>query len=838
MALIKNGTVGTEAPLLAYYLYAEQTGASGTSRTIKITVEFKVNGGSNWWYGYSANWRARVHNSYGGWSQFKGTESWNGGQSYRSYSQTLTVDVGTTNSTSITVGFDSSSGDNGWNGSVTGSFTVGSTNVPPVLSGTVTTSPSGIIPENTASVVVTSPIASDTNLSGYRCRVSINSGGYTEIYRGDSRQFTHTISNYGEGTTFKYCFDAYDSVGAWSGVIYSDTITKNRFTGDTLSSSSGIYFDEGNTTITFTYSGANNTNGNNVITRSLSCEGIPIYNPTITSSPITLTIYRSGDYPSTPYIMFDDLKNRLASSSYKGNLSFTLNSTNYYGTPRTSTKSIVANLQTNPNAVRTCGIATDSNSTAYRTVASTGNKYFLPDGSLVIRVNWEAGSGKLGEEIKHELFVAYGSGGWSKVKDLSASETYYDHPVPRQSVSQSIRYKVRVSTSYGTYADNDTSAQTLHFYNTPSLTIGTITRGATTCDVQVTIKSQSSIPNINTVGTWDCLIKDSTTSVKKGTLTVAQTVQTISVTGLTDEGQYDLKVTFKDNTGFSSDSTQQIQIGANSPLFFVNKYGVGVNGVKANSTYSFNSKGSANISGNLKVGETINASNIQVNGNNVYHTGKKPSASDVGALGKTEKAVSSSTVILDDKNGEICVGFGDNATEEATNVQIKSSWGVGFSPMVDGQYVAKDKNAVWINTRNGAVGMKGNLTLSPDGRTGIIGATGDGVFIQNNNSGTALRIKDDKELNYNGHQVLHRGWSGVIDKIAVRATNLNNITDSGWYKWGSDSTGVPTTYGALFHIQWDGTDCYQIAMGSNGAFFIRCRVNQVWKAWKTISGAY
>lgn len=675
MALIKSGTLGSGRPLLAYELHAEQTGASGTSRTVKITAKFKVNGSSASWYGYACNWRARVHNSYGSWTAIKGTESWNGGQAYRSFSQTLTVDVGTTSSTAITVGlYTDSQIDNSWDGNATGSFTVGSTNTAPYFpsgsaitvrsgssaSGTVL---SGIIPENTNTVYISWSSAKD-NEGGtltYALNHSINGGGYSQIDFGTDLEHSYNIGSGNEGQTIQYYVDCRDSAGLWSSKIYSGVLTKNRFTGDTLSSSSSISYDS--TSLAFSYSGASNTNGNGTFTRTLSCDGITVYNPSLSSSPATVTIYKSGTVPSGCYIKFDDIKNKFANSSYKGTLTFTLTTTNAYGTTRTTSKSISVNLQTTPNAVGSCSIATDANSTAYKTVASTNNKYFIPDGSNIIRVNWTAGSGKLGEAISYELYVAYGSGSWSKVATLASGTLYYNHVVPKQTISQTIKYKVRTITGYGTYADRDTSAQTLHYYNPPSLTTGTLTRGATTCDVQVTIKSLSSIPNINTVGTWNCYNKGTTTSVSNGSLTVSQAVQTIKVTGLTDSGQYDLKVTFKDDTGFSANATVTVAIGANSPIFFVNKYGIGVNGKKATSEVAINVKGSISLDGQVTAsgaGKTVtlkspNASYAWIDTNadvglysnqslyvkgeiyagtsynqKVYHTGNKPTKADVG----------------------------------------------------------------------------------------------------------------------------------------------------------------------------------------------------------------
>ena len=65
--------------------------------------------------------------------------------------------------------------------------------------------------------------------------------------------------------------------------------------------------------------------------------------------------------------------------------------------------------------------------------------------------------------------------------------------------------------------------------------------------------------------------------------------------------QYDLKITYKDNSGFSNNVTHPtISIGQTKSVFFVNKYGVGVNGYKANSNYSLSVNGSAYLDG-LKI---------------------------------------------------------------------------------------------------------------------------------------------------------------------------------------------------------------------------------------------
>ena len=568
----------------------------------------------------------------------KGSESWRGSDGFRTFTYTATTNVGTTSSKSITVGIETDSiGYTHWDFSKTGSLTVSQTNVAPSLSGTVSidgSTSNRTISENATQLVIKTPAASDTNLSGYRFRVSVNGGGYTEIYRGSSTSYTHNISGYGEGTTFKYVVDAYDSVGAWSVNIYSPTITKNKFIQDNISSTSSIAF--GTTTIAFTYSGASNTQSGVTITKTLSCDnGITVYNPNITAaSPINLKIWRTGEATPTstqPYVKFDDIKKVFATTTNKGKgvLNFTLTSRNSNGTTKTSSEAINVNLQVNPNNTSASISLVQTESTNYLSIASSTNKYFIPDGTKVTRVKWSSVTGKLGEAVTYQVYVAYGSGGWTKIADLPTGTTYYNHAVPVQTVSQQFKYKVRVISTYNSdnFLEATTSAQTLHFYNEPSLTQGTITRAATTADVIVTIKSNSSIPNINTKGTW-AVYKSGTTTpvVSSGNLSVAQTPQTLKLTGLTDASTYDLKVTYNDDTGYmATNKVTTIKISANLPIMFINKYGVGVNGVAADSSNSLKVKGNANIAG------TLNATNVQVGGNNVYHTGRKPTPADIGA---------------------------------------------------------------------------------------------------------------------------------------------------------------------------------------------------------------
>lgn len=624
-------------PKFNYSISYSQTGRSGSAVSYRFNVSFSKQNG---WYGYDININWNIGGATGS-RQIKSTADVSSG----STSFDVTCSTNASGGTLAAQIWTSSSADGThWQNKMdTGSRTVNKStfNTPPSLDGGVTadgTTENKIISENKPSILVSWPAGSDTNnnLSGYRLRVSINGGGYAELTRTSSRSYTHNVSGYGEGSTFRYAVDAYDSYGEWSKTIYSGTITKNIFTPSSFNSSSKISYSDGNSTIVFNVSGGGNTDGSG-ISRSISCDGLTVYNGNAVEETTTVTVYRTGGTPTGPYVRFDDIKNKFASTNYNNSLNFRLTTINNYGNSKYNIKNIGVDLRTNPNPVASCSIST-TDSTAYETVSSTGNKYFIPDSGKYITVIWETATGKLGEPITYDLYVSYGGGAWQLVTELLSQEsTKYNHYVPKQNASQSIRYKVRTKTLYGYYSDKDTSLETLHYYNSPSLSQGTITRGATTADVIVTIKSNSSIPNINTVGTWNCYDKGTSVSVSNGTLTVSQNAQTLKITGLTDAGQYDLKVTFKDDTGFSNNNIITIAIGANSPIFFVNKYGAGVGGIKATSTYSLNVSGDSSFSGSIKassVGIGVNPDSnysLNVKGNSNFDGNIK--ANDVFASG-------------------------------------------------------------------------------------------------------------------------------------------------------------------------------------------------------------
>ncbi|MCI6276844.1 MAG: hypothetical protein MR639_08905 [Clostridium sp.] len=700
MALVTKGTYGSN-PALQYELYCDQIYGSGTERGVTLTAYLKVAGStSTSRYGYPLNIEFYINGKYSGQMWCKGSETWYATDNWRTYSANIYFDVGTTSSKAVTAGFNTSRSDGGsssWNSGAAGSFTVGSTNTPPYWSngkfelrnGSATgTLLSGIIPENITDIFAMWSGGSDNEGGVLRYGLNCTTGnGYNTIYYDTGTSYKHSIGTGNEGVTYDYYVDIRDDHDALSNDKLYAKVTKNTFTPHTISSAANIEFNTDN--VVFTFSGAKNTytgTNSDVFTMLLSSSDITVYNQSVKTSPVTLSIYKSGTLPTGPYIKFSDLVSKFKSSSYKGSLTFVLTTSNAFGTSKTSSKTLSVNLQIAPNPVTSQQISlTQSESTAYLTIGTTSNKYFIPDGSKVVRVKWNAGSGKLGEDIKYELYVAYGNGSWQKVADLTQGTNYYNHVIPKQTISQQFKYMVRTICSYNTslYTDVVTTAQTLHFYNTPTLTLGTITRTSTTADVQVTVKSNSSIPNINTVGTWKCCNKGTTTAVSNGNLGQAQTVQVIKAVSLTDAGTYDLIVTYKDDTGFSSNISISISIGQNQSIFYVNKYGIGIGGAKAEQGKELNVKGK-----------------IFTNDNEVYHLGNKPTWDNV-----TNKP----STFTPSSHKHPAIDVTTDATHRfVTDIQI-GNWDNAY--IVEESAYSNINSKAWVKYSNGIMIAYGNVWL-------------------------------------------------------------------------------------------------------------------------------
>lgn len=670
MAQLTNGTHGS-SPAMHYYLSAEQIYAAGNERGVQVTIELKVYGstGSSK-YGYPLRWRPIVDGNYGSWEYVKGTEYWYATNGWRSYSQNVYINVGTTSSKSVSVAFEidrSDGGSSSWEGTISSSFTVSATNTKPwfppnpvliLRNGSANDEIiTGIIPENTSKIYCNWTGVRD-NESGvtHILERKVNNGDWPTIYRGSGVEYIDDIGVGNAGSTYQYWASGYDDKGEYPSDpygVYSAVLTKNSLTGASITEGNSVSFDTSE--ITLKWSGAKNTNENTEFTYDLLCNEVSIYNSqNLAGSGVAIKIYKSGTIPTTPYIKFEDIKSKFLSNNYQGTFNFTLKTYNKYGSVKTSSKSISVDLRTNPNPASNV-IISESESTAFRTHAATKNKYCIPDRNSFLKVKWNAGSDKLGKSVTYTIDAKFGNEPYVNVSN-GITSTSYDYYVPKQNKKVDLKIKITTVTNFGYSSSAEMLIPTaIHYWDEPSISVGNINRTDSTAEIPITVNTSTSIPNVNTKGHWSC-------NDKSGNLLPQQYEQKINLTGLLSKDIYNVNISYNDDTGFmTANKTIKVTVPANKPMFVINKYGIGVAGEIPTNELPFISGGNAHINGKLTINDNleitgslntkknatiggtltsasglkVTSSSITYKGNNIYHSGNKPTAEDVGARPNT-----------------------------------------------------------------------------------------------------------------------------------------------------------------------------------------------------------
>lgn len=428
-------------------------------------------------------------------------------------------------------------------------------------------------PENASSLNLSWSGATDANgdVITYELYEEVDNGSWVNIYTGTSKSYTRSIGSGSstQGKTYDYYVKARDSKGAYaSGTQDATQVQKNTLNNSTLASSSSI--SSSTSSIAFSWNAGSNTDGS-AVSYDLTANGVTVYNATnLTSTSLSVAIVNSAP-TSGAYILKSDLINKFASSNYNGTLNFTLTTKNNYGSAKTSSKSIAVDLRVTPTPA-TPTINKNSNSTAYHTVATTGNSYFVPDGAKKIRVSWSGGSDYLGTTLSYDVQIKIGSGGY-ETKFSNLTTTYCDIVLAKQSVSQSFSIRVITKTGYNYSSYKDTSAETLHYYNQPTVDLMDMTRTSTAVTAKIKLSANTSIPNVN-------FTTRSYTGVSSGTLTNTQSTQSISASGLNSNNKYTWTISVIDDVGlYTTAVTKTIEIPAYTPLFSVREKGVGVKAI-------------------------------------------------------------------------------------------------------------------------------------------------------------------------------------------------------------------------------------------------------------------
>ena len=640
----------------------------------------------------------------------------------------------------------------------TGTFDKINVNSAPSMSGSLGVSPSGTIAENTSSISISWTKATDAqnNANKYVLERFVN-GRYDksyEINNINTVSYTDNISAFGEGTSIYYQIFAYDSFGAMSNGLQSAVITKNTLTGATLASNSSV--SSSFSDIALSWSGASNTNGNTAFKYDITANGLTVYNAAnLTSTSATIKIATSSQ--SGPYILKNDLINAYKNSNFNGTLTFTLKTKNNFGSTKTSTKAISVDMRKAPTAAIPAISEDASLSTALKTVPSTGNKYFIPNGTDKIRITWSGASDVLGQPLKYDVQIQLGGGSF-ETKATNTTSTYYDLVLPKQTASMQIVARVITKTSYNYTSTKDSPARTLHYYNAPTCDVIKMERTSSAAKATIKLNANTSIPNIN-------FTTRSYSGVSSGTLTNTTGEQAISASGLSDTSTYSWTITFNDDTGFTaSNQTKKVDIPTYTPLFSVREKGVGVNCIP-NGEKALMVNGGVKINGGLIVDgkdlikeltkELYPVGSIYMSVNNVnpstyfggtwvsWGAGRVPvginaNDGDFNTVEKTggAKSVSSShthstanhTLTLSEIPAHNHSASSDNAGAHTHNIQNqKTKWGGG-----SGNYVVIDATSGYT-----AVNNKTTTSAGAHSHTISVNNSGGGGAHNHGNTGSA-----------------------------------------------------------------------------------------------------
>ena len=819
MALVKSGTHGSGSPLMAYELHAEQTAGSGTKRTIKMTLKAKVNGTSSAsFFGYAVDYYFTVNGTKTTQTALKSSARWYANESYRSFTATVTVDVGTTSSKAITVGFTTVSS-NGWGGSQSGSFTVGSTNTAPTWSSNIVTvrqtNSSGTVlsnvasgtenatkfPENISALYLswTAPKDTEGGTMTYEIYEQVDNGSFAKIATTTSTNYTRSIGSGSstQGKMYDYYVKVKDSGGLYaSGTADATQVQKNTLTVATPTTSSSISYSS--TSFAISWSGAKNTvttsdANKSTFTYTLSSSNITVYNQTVTGTSATITIYKSGTVPSGCYVKFDDIKNYLKSSNYKGTLTFTLKTTNKYGSSGTKTVNVSVNLQTNPNSFSFGSVSGTS------TVNSTA--YLIPANKQTT-ITWGASSDPLGGAITYDVYYSYDNGSTFTLLQSGLTTNTLTKSLPSITKLTSCKFKVTAKTTYGTTSSVTSGTQTLHYVGSPTIKFQT-TRNQTNYTIKGTVTVNTSISNVG-LKSISYVVGSTTTN-----LTVANP---FSITRNLAEGSTEsVVITVLDQANSDLGKTgisTTVNVARYNPMFSIREKGVGVNCVNTGSESAMlKVNGKTQISGALTVtGASSFSSDMQMNNRAIKLTTENSGYPRLGYETSTEDTYISGAgnnwlrlkkdgtltwkgqTILTASGGTVTGGYTFNgAVSVGGATTLKSTLAVTGATTFTGK-----------TTHNGTLQVQGsgdgNTTLTvKNTSSGVTGTlwSGTGGFVVQAEAGANLHLGANNQTN---GLVIYGDTSTYKDTIRTNlpfytasSVTCNSLEISGGSRWGGNT---------------------------------------------------
>lgn len=828
-------------PKINYSVSYSQTGRSGSSVSYRVTVSYARQNGS---YGYDVN----VSYSIGGKSgnvTLKANNDWSASTSC-TFNVTCSTNASGGSLYARIYSYSNTDGTHWQNGFDTGDRTVSKStfNTAPYWgSGAlISLSPNGTVREDTSSVKVSWSGASDTETtSGMKYKVDRYINGNFSATISNGTTSTSIIDNIGSGNNGKkytYRVVPTDNYGVSGPTLTnSQTLTKNTLSAATISGN--ITIKNGSNSFNISIAGGSNSMGSGSIHRSINSPSIIIYNGNVGTGITTISIYRSGTVPTTPYIKYEDLRNLYKNASNQsGVFKINLITNNDYGSSGTNSININVDLRDNPNPPSSIKIS--------GTVTANGAAYYIPNLES-ITVSWNNGSDKVnGSALTYEIQGSDNlSSGWKTLASSITSgsgTTSRTVSIPYDSYIGGGNYYFRVIgyNKFNLSASSTSGAITVHKYSQPNISLGVLKRTTTQIVIPITTTLNTSIPNTAFVSgkrNYSLKIKGTSTFIKASTSLTASP-QTVTITGLEADKEYVLEVVANDNSGLSRDIIVTLNVSKYIPILSIRDKGIGINAY-ANSSYKFRVGGNAYISGettidgttrvnntlnanSLQVGGaatingTLNATNLQVGGSNVYHTGRKPSASDVGALpikggtltgslyignGLSSSGVNNTSYsrivrTSSDKGSSLKLQFGTGASSAFEIVD--SGWSKALFRVVDDGEVAVNGHQIvstgsansgrYIKYYDGTMVCWGGKTF---GTVAMTTKAAEGVYV--NNSTKNFNLTFASNFTSAPHVVSNVTTSGYNYSCAW-TSSTSTVSCSIWCPYSGSPTGISYSY--------------------------------------------
>lgn len=584
MSLANTYFDSSSSPHKYYQVSYKQTARDGSSATYQVSINARLRYSTSYFnYPLYADvtingTTARITLNSGSWSG----DAWKGAKTV-----TIKASAGTSGGTlSASIKFTSTSG---YSWSITGKTVSLSTwNTAPTWASNDANingwKQDKIIPENTGSVTIDAPALNDKEQTTmyYDIYRYVNGQQDKTIVRGATKtkgnRYTTTddISSLGQGAVIKYLIQGHDGVPAWAGDRWTYVYTKNKLTPASATVSGAIGYSTANFVVTL--SGALNSDGTTGLKYNLSSPQLTIYNATnLTTSP-TITIFKSGTAPTTPYIRFDDLKSLTINNNWQGSFVINVETVNARGTKASKSVTVSVDLRTNP---------TSATFKAHGGLVTIGNaSYYLPSHKDIV-ISWNAGSDPLGKAVTYDLQVKKGTGGYETIA-TGLTATSYTYKTSAVTAKTAFVFKVITRTTFNYTATKESDVIYAHYYNTPTVSFGTPTRATNEFSIAVTTATRSSMENV--------AISSRRYKGKSGSwITFAGSPYTLRETGLTESQAYTITIEITDNSGLTG-ATQTFtdNVSAYIPILSIRKKGVGVNSIPDGSS-KFKVKGGADL---------------------------------------------------------------------------------------------------------------------------------------------------------------------------------------------------------------------------------------------------